>query len=151
MATSDANVLYFEDLEEGTVQWGVECVVNQTEMIEYALKNDPLPMHIDEQAARTSLYGSLIASSGFTISLWFRSSIPIARRLVVLGALEWRFTLPRPVYAGNRLRNKWTVVSKRLSSRPGRGVLTTKQELLNERDEPVLVCDGVILVATKPG
>ena len=149
MATS-GDVLYFDDLEEGTVYWGVECVAHQTEMIEYALKNDPLPMHLDEQAARTSPYGGLIASSGFTITLWFRSTTPLSRRLAVLGALEWRFTLPRPVYPGNRLRNKWTVVTKRLSSRPGRGIVTTKQELLNERDEAVLVCDGVILVATKP-
>jgi acyl dehydratase len=117
MATTGADLLYFEDLEEGAVQWGVECVVDQTEMIEYARRNDPLPMHVDEQAARNSPYGSLVASSGFTISLWFRSTTPIARRVAVLGALEWRFTLPRPVYAGNRLRNKWTVVSKRRADR----------------------------------
>ncbi len=36
MATSDAGLLYFVDLDEGTVPWGVECGVDQTEMIEYA-------------------------------------------------------------------------------------------------------------------
>jgi hypothetical protein len=110
----------------------------------------PLPMHIDEQTATTSPYGTLIASGGFTITLWYRSTTPIARRLAALGGLEWHFKLPRPVRAGDRSRTKFTIASKRLSSKPGRGVVTTTQELLNEHGDPVLVCEGVILVATRP-
>ena len=150
MSLRAPDVLYFEDLEEGAVYWGAECLVDRAEMIDYAQKNDPLPMHIDEQAATTSPYGALIASGGFTISLWYRSTTPIARKLATLGGLEWHFKLPRPVRAGDRLRTKFTVATKRLSSKAGRGVVTTTQELLNEQGDPVLICEGVILVATRP-
>lgn len=142
-------MLYFEDLKEEAVYWGVECLVDGEEMVEYAQKNDPLPMHIDEQAGRTSPYGTLIASGGFTITLWYRSTTPIACKLAALGGLEWHFKLPRPVRAGDRLRTKFTIASKRLSSTPGRGVVKTNQELLNEQGDPVLICEGIILVATR--
>jgi hypothetical protein len=49
--------LYFEDLEEGAVFRGDECVVDREEMLEYARKNDPLPFHLDEEAAKSSLFG----------------------------------------------------------------------------------------------
>jgi acyl dehydratase len=150
MTPRGPDVLYFEDLEGGAVYWGSECLVERAEIIAYAHKNDPLPMHIDEQAASTSPYGTLIASGGFTITLWYRSTAPIARRLATLGGLEWHFKLPRPVRAGDRLRTKFTVANKRLSSKPGRGVVTTAQELLNDQGESVLICEGVILVATRP-
>jgi hypothetical protein len=57
MAISNSDILSYGDLEDGPGQWGVECVVSQTEMIEYALKNDPLPMHsldVAEQCASPS-------------------------------------------------------------------------------------------------
>ena len=57
MSLRAPDVLYFEDLEEGAVYWGAECLVDRAEMIDYAQKNDPMPMHIDEQAATTSPYG----------------------------------------------------------------------------------------------
>jgi hypothetical protein len=34
---------HFEDLEDGAVFWGDECEVDKEEMLQYALKNDPLP------------------------------------------------------------------------------------------------------------
>jgi acyl dehydratase len=143
-------MLYFEDLVEGAVYWGNECLVDKVEMLEYAHKNDPLPMHIDEEAAKQSPYGGLIASGGFTITLWFRSGIPILGGLSLLAGFDWHINLPRPAHAGDRLRLKVTIVSKRLSSKPGRGLVTTRQEMLNQDDEAVFVCDGTWMVATRP-
>jgi hypothetical protein len=48
--------IYFEDLDEGTVFRGDECVADKNEMLEYARKNDPLPFHVDEEATRNSLW-----------------------------------------------------------------------------------------------
>lgn len=142
-------MLYFEDLDVGAVYWGDRCTVEKAEMVEYAQRNDPLPMHVDEAAAAKMPFGGLIASGGFTITLWYRSDIPIGRTLAVIAALEWHFTLPRPVMAGDTLRTRFTITDKRSSSKPDRGVVKTKQELLNQHGEPVLVCDGVLLIATR--
>jgi acyl dehydratase len=59
--------LYFEDLNEGTVFRDDECVADKDEMLDYARKNDPSPFHVDEEAARNSPYGGLIASAGYTV------------------------------------------------------------------------------------
>jgi acyl dehydratase len=56
--------MYFEDLEEGVVFRGDVCVADKEEMLDYARKNDPSPFHVDEEAARNSPYGGLIARRG---------------------------------------------------------------------------------------
>lgn len=142
-------MLYFKDLVEGTEFWGNECLVDKAEMLEYAHKNDPLPMHIDEEAAESSPYGGLIASGGFTITLWWRSCGPIIGNLALIGGLEWHIQLPRPVRAGDLLRTRVAIVSRRPTSNRGRGIVATKQEMLNQEDETVLVCDGKWMVTTR--
>ena len=71
--------MYFEDLEEGTVFPGEECIADKNEMLDYARKNDPSPLHVDEEAARNSPHGGLIASAGirslYGIGQPFRSSL----------------------------------------------------------------------------
>lgn len=142
-------MLYFDDLEPGAVYWGDRCLVDEAEMLEYARANDPLPMHLDAEAAAKTSFGGLVASGGFTLTLWLRSIIPIARRLALIAGVDWHITLPRPVRAGDTLQTRFTVTDKRGSSKPDRGVVKTKQELLNQDGVPVLVCEAVIVVATK--
>src|SRR5262245_14805606 len=111
--------LYFEDLEEGTVFRGDECVADRDEMLEYARKNDPSPFHVDEEAARNSPYGGLIASAGYTVTLWYRSGIPISGSIAFLGGFEWHIKLPLPVRPGDRLRtevNCWQEAGKQAGS-----------------------------------
>jgi acyl dehydratase len=63
---------YFEDLVEGQEFVGDEVAVDKDEMLEYARKNDPWPFHVDEEAAKESPFGGLIASGGYAISLYYR-------------------------------------------------------------------------------
>src|SRR6516165_6371392 len=61
---------------------------DKDEMLDYARKNDRSPFHVDEEAARNSPYGGLIASAGYTVTLWYRSAIPINASLAFLEALN---------------------------------------------------------------
>jgi acyl dehydratase len=142
--------MYFEDLEEGTVFRGDECVADRDEMLEYARKNDPSPFHVDEEAARDSPYGGLIASAGYTVTLWYRSGIPILGSIAFLGGFEWHIKLPQPVRPGDRLRTEMEIVGKKQSSKPGRGYVTTSQKILNQDSQAVFTCEVVWMVATKP-
>jgi acyl dehydratase len=142
--------MYFEDLEEGTVFRGDECVADRDEMLEYARKNDPSPFHVDEEAARNSPYGGLIASAGYTVTLWYRSGIPILASIAFLGGFEWHIKLPLPVRPGDRLRTEMEIVGKKQSSKPGRGYVTTSQKILNQDSQAVFTCEVVWMVATKP-
>ncbi len=61
---------YFEDLIIGEEEWGIEEVAVKEDMVEYATRHDPWPIHVDEQAAQESPFGGLTASSGYPIGLW---------------------------------------------------------------------------------
>ena len=44
--------VYFEDLVVGHTYWGSECCADKNEMLEYAQKNDPWPIHVDDGRQR---------------------------------------------------------------------------------------------------
>lgn len=146
--------VYFEDLEVGTEYVGPECVVDEKEMLEYNRRNDPWPIHVDEAAANQSPFGGLIASGGFTITLCYRLSHGVYNtpeaQWAFLGGFDWLVKFPAPVRAGDALRYRLTVLSKRSSSNPGRGVAKVKSELTNQRGEVVLEVEAAILLATRP-
>jgi acyl dehydratase len=58
-------IIYFEDMEQGSVHWGSKCVVDKTDMLDYGRRFDPWPFHADEDAAAKSPFGELFASGGF--------------------------------------------------------------------------------------
>ena len=49
--------LYFEELEIGTRSAAGPYLVTKNEIIQFAKQYDPLPRHIDEEAAARSVFG----------------------------------------------------------------------------------------------
>jgi acyl dehydratase len=148
-------VLYFEDIEVGTVTWSRTIVVDTAEMVAYARRYDPVPFHVDEEAARRSPFGRRTASGGYSISLFYGLLHSLHedaqdRERAFLGGLDWHVRFPHPVYGGDSIRLKEMVVSKRLSSRPGRGVAVYLHEMLNQDDVLVLSIEGAVLFGTRP-
>jgi acyl dehydratase len=86
-------ILYFEDIAEGAVEWRGEADVDKEEMVAYAKMNDPWPVHIDEHSAKQTLFGSLTASGGYAITLWYRLSHPILNnrpeRMALMAGVDW--------------------------------------------------------------
>ena len=60
---------FFEDYQENTVIEMGPVYVEEDELIEFALRYDPQPMHIDHEAAKTGPYKGLIASGWQTCAL----------------------------------------------------------------------------------
>ena len=147
-------IIYFEDLSEGDVFWGDEVVAEPDEMMAYNRLNDPWPIHVDEAAAKASPFGGIIASGGYTITLMYRSLLGVynnpERRWEFLGGLDWQLKFVAPVRPGDRLRTSLSIEAKRLSSKPGRGVLKNHNKVINQNDETVLKLDVIALIATRP-
>ena len=61
--------LYFEDAEIGTVFTAGPRLVTKDEIIHFAKQYDPVPRHIDEEAAARSVLWGLTASSAHTFSI----------------------------------------------------------------------------------
>jgi acyl dehydratase len=64
--------LYFEDFEPGTVFDLGERTLAKEDIVAFASEYDPQPFHVDEEAARESAFGGLIASGWHTGSVIMR-------------------------------------------------------------------------------
>jgi len=133
--------LFFEDLAPGgSFDLGI-TTVNRTEMVDFAERYDPQWYHVDEELARGSHHGQLIASGFFTVSLFMRAYVDrvLARAAADaspgLEELRWL----APVYAGDRLAGKLNVLGRKPSAaRPGLGTVTLVGTMtrLDEYDRP---------------
>lgn len=106
----------------------------------FAREWDPQPFHLDEEAAKASPYGGLIASgfhtilTAFTLTLeasdWSDSSMGSPG----METVRWI----KPVYAGDSLRVKAEVVGSKASrSKPDRGFVDVQYDIYNQDDAMV--------------
>jgi len=139
---------YFEDFEIGEVRQLGSYRVSREEIIDFARQFDPQPFHIDDEAAKSSIFGELTASSCHTFALM---SLIHARcgedtALVAnLGAESLRF--PAPLKPGDEVALTSECVGRRVSrSRPGIGIITTQSALTNQQGETVMEMRTVYMV-----
>jgi acyl dehydratase len=144
---------YFEDFAEGqTLDLGT-ISLSAEEIIEFASKYDPQPMHTDPEAAKGSIYGGLIASGWHTVASYMRLVVDnVLRGTESIGSpgvenLRWM----KPVRPGDVLRARFTILESRASnSRPDWGIVRSHGELSNQNDELVMQIDAVNFFARRP-
>jgi acyl dehydratase len=145
--------LYFEDVEIGTISKAGTYPVSKEEIIQFAKQYDPVPRHIDEEAAARSIFGGLTACSAHTFSIFIFLTTRLQPRLHILAGMGWdELRLPNPVRPADGLDLQMTVMEKRESkSKPDRGILRNQIRLRNQKDEIALQCIANVLVARRPG
>lgn len=141
--------LCWDDLEVGAKFWGEEVYADPQEMLDYARRNDPQPIHLDEAAALATPFGGVISSGGYTVTLWYRSAIPVFAKLAFLGGFEWRIKLPAPVRPNDRLRLRVEIKSKAASKKPGRGYVVAFHEILNQNETLVFSCEVTWMLSAR--
>jgi len=151
---SDEFKYHFEDFHVGMVIERDGPTVTAESIVEFARRYDPQPMHIDEEAAKRSIYGGLIASGWHTVSLMTRmmcdSYLLASASLGSPGMKE--VSWPKPVRPGDTLRLRMTVLETRPSrSKPDRGSVLHRWEVFNQNDEPVLRIEGIGLFRRRAG
>ena len=143
-----SDLVHFEDVEVGqTVRFG-RYEVTAEEIVEDARQFDPQPFHLDEQAARQSMFGGLIASGWHTGAMFIRMVcdhlVPGTATTGAVGFddLKWL----KPVRPGDVLsvesRIKEKIESK---SRHGVGTVKVESRVLNQRDEAVMSLISLVL------
>ena len=144
--------LYFEDAEVGTSCLAGPYLVTRSEIIQFAKQYDPVPRHIDEEAAARSIFGGLTACSAHTFSIFILLTTRLQPRLHVLAGMGWdEMRLPNAVRPDDELNLETSVLEKRESkSKSDRGIVRTRVLLRNQRRETVLECTSNILVARRP-
>ena len=134
-----ATTLYLDDLAVGQKYATGTATLTAADIKAFAIQFDPQPFHLDEAAARNSLFGRLAASGWHTGSLSMRllvdGEMRIAGGLIGLGG---ELTWPRAVYAGDLLHVETEVLDIRVSaSKPDRGIVTVSNRTLNQNGEVV--------------
>lgn len=132
--------LYYADFSVGQqMKSGRSITVEKADTIGFAREYDPQPYHLDEEAAKHTAVGELIASGWHTAAVSMRLKLEtdlkhVAGGLLGLGVESLRW--PRPTMPGDTLRIVITVLEKRLSnSKPGKGIVKYKLETFNQKDE----------------
>ncbi len=142
---------YFEDYEVGQEIVAVSYVVTKQELIDYAKKWDSRPYHVDEEVAKSSIYGSVIAPSSFTIAIaiWLGTQSPQLK--AGMGVLGYdRLEFPKPVYPGDILSLHAVITEKKESkSKSDRGIVYHSFKLRNQNDESVLTGQAKVLMAKR--
>ena len=146
--------LYFEEFSEGQVfehPW-TRTVTETDNVLFSSMTMNPAKLHLDAAYSATTEFGQPIVNSLFTLGLMIGMSVndtTYGTTVANLGMEEVRF--PKPVFHGDTVRVRTTVLGKRPSkSRPGQGIIEFRHEALNQRDEIVASCRRSALMLGKP-
>ena len=145
--------LYLEDLAVGQIYRAGPRAVEAEEMLRFAREYDPQYFHTDPEAAKSSMFGGLIASGWLTAALTMRLLIeggaPFADGVIGAGGeLAW----PRPVRPGDSLRIESEVLKITPSlSRPDRGNVICKTTTFNQNNEVVQTLTAKLIVFARAG
>lgn len=146
-------MLYLDDLRVGPLGEYGSHTVTREEIIAFARAWDPQPFHVDEEAARRSIYGGLIASGWHTASLSMRLVVDgFLRRAASLGSpgvdqLRWL----RPVRPGDTLSVRVEILEVTPSrSKPDRGSIRATYETRNQDSEVVLTLTCAMMFLRRP-
>lgn len=145
--------MYFDDFKAGDELASSGATVTEAQIIDFALKFDPQPFHLDATAAAASPFGGLIASGFHTIALSFRLFWQTGAlndgSIGSPGIDEVRWL--KPVRPGDTLRVVVKVLeTRRSTSKPDRGLVKVQYTTLNQHAETVMTLVGNQLMRTRP-
>ena len=146
--------LWFEEFEPGMVfehEW-TRTITEADNRWFSLLTMNTQPVHIDAHAAAKSIWGRPLVNSLFTLGLMVGMSVndtTFGTTVANLGMTDVKF--PHPLFEGDTVHIRTTVLSKRLSkSRPGEGIVDLRHEAFNQDEILCGTCDRAALMRLRP-
>lgn len=152
--------LFLEEIEIGSEEELGSYHFTRDGILAFAKRFDPQPFHVDDVAARQSHFGALCASGWHTTAAWMKcyvafndhhrrermargEAVPAVGPSPGFANLRWL----RPVYPGDVIVYRCRMTDKRrLTSRPGWGLLVSSNSGENQKGESVLSFEGKVFV-----
>lgn len=128
---------YYEDIEIGHRWTSARRTITETDVVRFAgLSGDFNPLHVDEEFAKTTIFGRRIAHGllGLSISTGLQASEPPWLVMAFMG-LDWRFT--KPIFFGDTVHYVSEVKNKREGGKSDRGIVMVERKLINQKEETV--------------
>jgi acyl dehydratase len=145
--------LYFEDFHVGQVFESGTMTLSESNIVEFGKIYADLPYHTDPEAAKNSMWGSLVApgyqTASVTFGLFVKTGVLAACGLGSPGIDKLRWL--KPVLAGDTLR----VIAEIVEISPaqtdnGRDAIRMSYRTINQNDEPVLTLTSLHFVKRRP-
>jgi len=145
---------FLEDFAVGQVFVTGRLQIDAAQIKAFARQFDPQPFHLDEEAAKKSVFHGLAASGWHTAALTMRlmadGEFKPAGGIIGVGFDELNWS--RPVRPGDELHAKSEILEVRPSkSRPDRGMIRVRTTTYNQNDEAVQSFTGNLIVPRRDG
>jgi len=146
--------LWFDELAEGMVidaEW-TRTVTEADNVMFCGMTMNVQPLHLDAEFAKSTEFGRPLVNSLFTLGLMIGMSVhnlTLGTTIANLGMTDVAF--PAPVFAGDTIRTRTTVIAARPSrSRPDAGIVTFRHQAFNQAGTLVATCDRQALMRRRP-
>ena len=145
-------IRYLEDLKIGEERISKPYCVSAAEIIDFAQKFDPQPFHVDEETAKQSPFGGLIASGTHTLALWRKLDDAINNDIAYICGLEYeKVRLTTALRPDDEIR-VWSKILSVMRSKSGkaRGTVLLDYKIFNQHDVIIATLTCLSLVKTSP-
>lgn len=133
--------MYFDDIKIGMTVQIAPAIIEKDKMMDFARTYDNIPLHTDEEYAKASTFGALIAPGVMSfMSVWAKYlEVDFLGEELLAGKstkIEWH----KPVYAQDVLHGK-AVITNLVRRSPRNGIAEITIEAYNQNN--ILVLTGV--------
>lgn len=142
--------MYFEEFELGFQMQLEPASINKQDMVDFAKKYDNIPLHTNEEYAKTTFFGKLIAPGVMSfMSVWSKYlEVDLAGDELLAGKstkIEWH----KPVFADDVLTSTCTVSA--LTKRNAKnGIVELTFAVFNQNGDLVLTDVTEMIVKCRP-
>ena len=145
--------LYWEDWEIGKEYVSASRTITEADIVHFAgISGDYNPLHIDEEYCKKTIFGTRIAHGPLVYSiaagLLFQLHLYDDTLIAFLGFDSLKFT--KHVIAGDTITARISVLEKRETSKPDRGVMKRSLKVYNQNNEMVQDAVQAFLLKRKP-
>ena len=146
------NELYFDDVAIGAEGVTPEVTVTKEMIRAYAdITGDHTPVHVDEEFAKASHFGGIVAHGLFGLSLTDGLKTRGSMQFPPGASLGWTWDFQKPIHAGDRVHVKYRIASMRATKKPEWGILFVACELINQQGDVVQKGEHKVMILRRPG
>lgn len=141
----------YDEWEIGTEYYTGARTITEADIVNFAgLSGDWSATHTNDVYGKSTIYGTRIAYGNvtFIVSMGLMSQTLMFEG-TTLALLDFKISYQEPVRFEDTIYCKFSATEKRMSKKPGQGIITIHACVYNQNDEQVAEETLILLVATE--